>query len=98
MDPAEAVLLAILVVLIPLFFRGLTKIQEKCDTRSKNINDRLISTETKMDIYLHHSGFDVGKVNKAIKEHKEEIEELKQNGSPAIGCIDIESLYRAKEN
>ena len=53
--------------------------------------DRLTFVETKVDIYLDAQGLDLNKVNGAIKQHKEELE---QNGRPSVGCINVKSLYK----
>jgi hypothetical protein len=59
------------------------------------IKESQIVVETKLDIFLQHEGFDVPKVNKAIKEH---MDELKENGKPSVGgCINITELYLDKE-
>jgi hypothetical protein len=42
---------------------------------------------------LEIAGLDNRKVNRAIKEH---MDELKNNNKPSIGCINIQELYRAK--
>jgi len=61
----------------------------------ERIKDNQIVVETKLDIFLAHSGFDIPKVNKAIREH---IDELKENGKPSVGgCMNINELYRDKE-
>jgi len=57
--------------------------------------DRTTYIETKVDIYLEHAGFDVHKVNSAIKNH---LDELMQNDRPSVGCINVKELYRAKED
>lgn len=56
---------------------------------------RLVKLETKMDIYLEHAGFSVPKIDRAIKQH---MEELQQNDRPAVGCINISQLYKDKED
>ena len=86
MDPIY-VLLAIVVVLIPIAFKAFNTLGKKCEAT----NTRLTMVETMLAIYLHHAGFDVPKVTKAIKENMKEIE---QNGGPTVGCIDISKLYR----
>lgn len=91
MDPAIAVLLAIIVVLIPLAIKAFKDTHTRCD----RINNRVTIVETKLDIYLNHAGFDINKINRAIKEN---IEELQQGDSLSIGCIDVKDLYREKES
>ena len=59
----------------------------QCD----KIKDREIINETKLDMLLDEKGFDIRKVNKAIKEH---MDELKENNTPSIGCINVKELYR----
>ena len=59
----------------------------KCD----NLRERITITETKLDMILDNSGFDVHKVNKAIKEN---MEELKKNDKPSIGCINTKELRK----
>lgn len=56
---------------------------------------KLTIVETKQDIYLHEMGFDVNDMNSTIKSH---IDELESNGSPSIGCIDVEKLKRRPKN
>lgn len=60
-------------------------------TKYAKVLERLTYVETKMDIYLDSVGLDIQKVNRAIKEHKEELE---QNGRPSVGCISVKSLYK----
>jgi hypothetical protein len=88
MDPTY-ILLAMIVVLIPIVYKAFKDMSNHCN----KVNNRVTVVETKLDIYLEHTGFDIGKVNKAIKEN---IEEIKQNGSPSVGCINIKELYRDK--
>lgn len=93
MDPVY-VLLAIIVVLIPIFVKEIKDIHKMIhNTHSQcdKINERETIVETKLDIFLEHSGFDVPKVNRTIKEH---MEELKQNDKPSVGCINVKELYR----
>jgi hypothetical protein len=84
-----AIVIAMITVFIPLFVRGMTNTHSQCD----KINDREIIVETKLDMLLEIAGFDNHKVNRAIKEH---MEELKKNSKPSVGCINIEELYRTK--
>ena len=56
-----------------------------------SVGTRLTVVETKMDIYLDHSGFDVPKVNETIKKN---IKELKKNNRPSVGCINVKELYK----
>jgi len=50
--------------------------------------------ETKLNIFLEHSGFSIPKVDRAIRDH---FEELAQNDTPMVGCIRINELYKDKE-
>jgi len=86
MDPIY-ILLAIIVVLIPIAVKAFNTLSKKCEST----NTRLTMVETMLAIYLHHAGFDVPKVTKAIKEN---MSELEQNGDPTVGCIDVSKLYR----
>jgi hypothetical protein len=88
---AAYVLLAVVIALIGVVAKIIHGIHKKCHETSEG----LIAVETKMDIYLEIAGLDVQKVNRAIKEHKDE---LKQNGKPSVGCINIKELYRDKES
>ena len=93
MLPECAVLLGVITVLlgcgIPLIIKGFGKAN---DERHK-ISERQTVVETKLDLLLTHNGFDMQKVNKAIKEHKEELEESQKRGTPSIGCINVKELY-----
>lgn len=94
MDPAVAVLLALIIVAIPLLvreFKDIRKALANTHSQCDKINERQTIVETKLDIFLDHSGFDVSKVNRTIKEH---MEELKQNDKPSVGCIKVKELYR----
>ncbi len=94
MDPAIGVLLAIVICLIPVGAKIVTRMQKKFDEAQKHCNkisDRVIVVETKLDIYLDHSGFDIRKVNKAITDN---MEELKKNDKPTVGCIHVKELYK----
>jgi peptidoglycan hydrolase CwlO-like protein len=100
MSAEVAVLLALLVsamgVGIPLVvkeFKELRSRLDKANDERHQIKNRQTGVEAKLDMLLHHAGFDVHKVNKAIKEHKEELEE---NGRPSVGCINITELYQDK--
>lgn len=91
-----SIVIAIITVAIPLFvnaIKDLNKAVNNTHGQCDKINDRQTVVETKLDIFLHHAGFDVHKVNKVIKEH---MEELKQNDKPSIGCINVKELYREK--
>lgn len=88
MEPAY-VILAVLLVLIPIAVRAFKDVSKKwagCD-------NRLTVVETMLAIYLADRGFDMQKVYKAIREHREE---LKANGNP-VGCINVKELYPDKE-
>ena len=90
MDPADYVLLAILVVTIPLIVRAFNQLNKEC----RNHSTRMTILETLLAIYLTHAGFDMSKVNKAIREN---MDELKLNGGLGVGCINIKELYLDKE-
>jgi hypothetical protein len=71
------------------------EIKEIHKTINKHENDQT-RVETKLDIFLEHSGFDMPKVNKAIKEH---MAELAEDGKPSVGgCINIKELYKEGEH
>lgn len=63
------------------------RLQDTC----MNLTERLIKLETKTDIFLDHAGFSVPKIDRAIREH---MEDLKENDRPTVGCIDYKSLYK----
>jgi len=88
MDSAY-VLLVIVVALIGIAAKVLTDVSNKCN----KTHNGLIVVTTKLDLLLELGGLDNRKVDKAIKEH---MEELKQNGKPSIGCINMKELYRDK--
>ena len=70
---------------------------DKCEEISNRIGkltDRQTIAETKLDIFLDCQGFDIHKVNKAIKEN---MEELKKNDKPSVGCINTKELRKAGE-
>jgi hypothetical protein len=93
MDPT-AIVVTILVALIGVGGGSLWHVHKRIDSAKEQcskISDHVIIIETKLDIYLEHSGFDVQKVNKAIKEN---MEELKRNDKPTVGCIHIKELYK----
>lgn len=87
MDPAIVVLLAIVVCFIPVATKTVSQVQKKIS----GITERMIKVETKLDIYLDHAGLDVRKVNKAIADN---IEEIKKNDKPTVGCINVKELYK----
>lgn len=98
MDPAVAVLLAIVIALIPIFRsenKAIKKSIKDLENHFNDINKHQVVAETKLDIFLEHTGFDINKVNRTIKEH---IEELKNNDKPHVGCINVKGLYRDREN
>ena len=91
-----SIVIAIITVAIPLFVNAIKDINkavnnthDQCD----NLKEREIAVETKLDMLLEIAGLDNRKVNRAIKEH---MDELKNNNKPSIGCINIQELYRAK--
>jgi hypothetical protein len=94
MCPEVYVLLAILVTLIGItakLFSDARKSRDELSKRCNELGNSVIKIETKLDIYLDHSGFDVPKVNRKIKEH---MDELKQNDKPSVGCIHVKELYK----
>lgn len=96
MDPATAVLLAVIVCMIPIAYRAKMKLDDRIDGVNKdcrNLSEKVIEATTKLDMLLDHSGFDVPKTNRKIKES---MEELRQNDKPSIGCINIQELYKSK--
>lgn len=101
MLPEVAVLLALLTaalgVGIPLIVKEFKELRSRLDSANDErhqIKNRQTGVEAKLDMLLHHAGFDVHKVNRAIKEHKDELDE---NGSPTVGCLNVEQMYRDKE-
>jgi hypothetical protein len=90
MDPAY-VLLTVVIALIAVGAKVLSDVHHQCDKTSNG----LIVVKTKLDMLLEIAGLDPRKVNRAIKEH---IDELKQDGAPSSGCINIEELYKDKED
>ena len=87
MDPAIYILLAILICMVPVLAKTISDVRKKIDRNS----DRVIVVETKLDIFLEHTGFDLNKVNRAIKDH---MDELKLNDKPTVGCINVKGLYK----
>jgi hypothetical protein len=102
MEPAAiyvllSIVIAIITVAIPLFVNAIRDVNKSISNthgQCDNIKERQIASETKLDILLEIAGLDNHKVNKAIKEH---MEELKDNNKPSIGCINMKELYRDKE-
>jgi hypothetical protein len=97
MDPAVVVLSGIVTVAIGLFVSALRDLRkdlkkESDNTHSQcaNITERQAVVETKVDMLLGHSGFDMRKVNRAIKDN---LDEIKKNNQPSVGCINIKELY-----
>jgi hypothetical protein len=88
MDSAY-VLLAIVVALIGIAAKVLTDVSNKCN----KTHEGLIAVTTKLDLLLELGGLDNHKVNRAIKEH---MEELKDNNKPSVGCINMKEQYRTK--
>jgi len=89
MDPTY-VLLAIVIALIGVGAKALSDVYKKCDKTTEG----LIGVRAKLDILLELSGLDTHKVNNAIEKHTND---LKQNGEPTVGCINLKELYRDKE-
>lgn len=95
MDPATAILLAVIICGTGIGFKVKVKLDEKIDKVNEHcvsVSDKMIKVETKLDMLLHHSGFDVRKADKDIDEH---MEDLKKNDKPKLGCINIDGLYRS---
>lgn len=102
------VLITIMAVGVPLFVKALRDIKKEVKEQLKTVSDGLDNThsqcdkikdrqiinETKLDMLLDEKGFDIRKVNKAIKEH---MDELQENNTPSIGCINIKELYRTTQ-
>jgi hypothetical protein len=91
MDPATTVLLAVIIALVGVAYKVINDVHKKCDKTTEG----LIGVKAKLDILLELGGLDIHKVNKAIKEH---INELKQDGAPSTGCINVKELYRDRES
>jgi hypothetical protein len=101
MEPAAiyvllVIVIAIITVGIPLFVNAIKDVNKairnthgQCD----KISERQVAVETKVDMLLEIAGLDNHKVNRAIKEH---MEELKNNNQPSVGCINMKELYREK--
>jgi len=89
MDPAY-VLLAVVIALIGVGAKALGDVYKKCEKTSES----LIGVKAKLDILLELAGLDTHKVNNAIEKHTND---LKQNGEPTVGCINLKELYRDKE-
>jgi len=90
MDPAYVVLVVV-IALIGVAAKVLTNIHKKCDKTTEG----LIGVKAKLDLLLELGGLDIHKVNKSINDH---MKDLKQNGEPSVGCINIKELYRDKES
>ena len=84
---AAYVLLIVIIALIGVAAKVLTDVHKKCDRTSEG----LIGLKAKLDILLELGGLDIHKVNSSIKDH---MNELKQDGEPSVGCINIKELYR----
>ena len=94
-DWAVVIIVSISTALIGRFVYGLKEKHEK-DYKELlgkciKITERTIKLETKLDIYLDDAGFDIGEIDRAIKEHMAEIE---SNDRPTVGCLDIKSFYK----
>jgi hypothetical protein len=90
MDPAY-VLLAVVIALIGVAAKAVSDVNNKCNKTT----EAMIGVKAKLDILLELGGLDIHKVNKAIKDH---IKDLKQDGAPSSGCINLKELYRDKES
>jgi hypothetical protein len=97
MSPEVAVLLGVITTIlgvgIPLIVRAFSRAN---DERHK-IQLHQVRFQTMVEMLLDHAGFDMHKVNKAIKQHEEELKQLQTNGGPSLGCIDTKQLYKDKE-
>lgn len=97
MSAEVAVLLSLIVALlgagIPLIVRAFSRGSEE---RHK-IQLNLVRFQTMVEMLLDNAGFDMHKVNKAIKQHEEELKQLQTNGGPSLGCIDTKQLYKDKK-
>lgn len=89
---AVIILIGIFSGVIAKFIHDLKTDYKEVREQCYELKSKSVKLETKMDIYLHHAGFDLPKVDKAIRDH---MEELQQNDRPTVGCINISSLYRA---
>lgn len=89
MDPAY-VLLVVVIALVGIAAKELSDVRN----RTNKTSEGLIAVKAKLDILLELGGLDPHKVNRAIKDH---MDELKQNGAPTSGCINIKELYPDKE-
>ena len=81
-----AALLAGLISVVVGVFKSLSQ-------KVSKLSDKCTYVEAKVDIYLDHAGFDMQKVNSAIKTH---LDELMQNGRPSVGCINVKELYKTE--
>ena len=94
-DWAVVIIVGIGTALIGKFVYGLKKKHEEDykELLSKciKITEKTIALETKLDIYLDQAGFDIAKVDRAIREH---IDEIESNDRPTVGCLNIKSLYK----
>jgi hypothetical protein len=98
MDPALVILSGIVTVAIGLFVNALRDIRKDLKREMDNthgqcnkISERQAVVETKVDMLLDHSGFDMRKVNRAIKDN---LDEITKNDKPSVGCISIKELYK----
>lgn len=87
------IVVALLGIITTVGAKTYTEFKRTFTDTCKHTDDRMLVMETKMDIYLAHAGFDVQKVNRAIREHKEEIA---QNNKPSVGCINVKELYMSE--
>jgi|GEM_PF-5857465 len=81
-------------ILLGVLLSGMVAMNLGCLRTGSKFGERITSVETKIDIYLDSQGFDIRKVNRAIKDHKDE---LKKNNRPSVGCINVKDLYKDKE-
>jgi len=95
---AEYIQIALLIALIGYVWKTTKDMRKEHEEDCNNLREdqakgtiRAVVLETKLNIFLEHSGFSIPKVDRAIREH---FEELAQNDGPMIGCIDISKLYK----
>lgn len=82
-------------ILVPVLLAGVIALNVGLVKHTIKMGERVTYVEAKTDIVLDLAGLDLHKVNRAIKDHKEELE---QNGRPSVGCINVKSLYKEGHN
>lgn len=91
MELMTQLLLILVSALLGGMIAAIVKVYASLGRKCDDLATRTTALEVKMDIYLEHAGFDVPKVNGAIRMH---MEELKTKDRPSVGCIDISKLYK----